>query len=353
MEFKKNSYTFNEPQKASNKSKRVFAVVLAVFAIATAAHFFYWGQFSLDVVLLKSQRALGLRSASSYNTEMGSLCNALNKLVCSEKYFERLLLENPNNTKASGNLAVAYYKANRNEMALTYFNQYQESGGKAFDIIFWHGKALLKSGSKEGLRNIIYSVGLNQKDKNHITQVVSVLSEYGKQDLAFSLLGSVSQGSPKKIKQWDDLMSRPELLNYKSMADGWEALSFNTRTFYSPVKFKASGRVKILELEFWDNNNLISYDVLDENRISYNEKAEKESVRLKSGRLIKALPVIVDKVYVSGIEFNNVKFYVCQFCNNQLGKKFLSQFETKKTKTQRVNYIKFKLKKNATDKTMR
>ncbi len=344
MEFKKNNYTFEEPQKASDKNKNIWALILTVFLAATVAHFVYWGQFSLDVVLLKTQNLVGLRSSNSYYTELGSVCNALNKLECSKKYFEKLLLENPKNTKASGNLAVAYFKSGQNEMALTYFNQYQDSGGKAFDIIFWHGKALLKNGDKEGLRNIIYSVGLNQKDKKHITEVVNVLADYGKQDLALSLIGSVSQGSKKKIKEWDNLMSQPKLLNYKSMERGWEALSFNTRTFYSPLKLKPSGRIKIFELEFWDEHNLISYEVLDENRIPYNEKAEKVSVKLKSGRIIKALPVQLDKVYVSGIEFKNIKFYVCQFCNNQLGKSFLSQFYTEKIKTQRVNYIKFKLK---------
>jgi len=334
-------------EKPISKNKTFFGLFLVVVSIATLFHFIYWSKFSLDVTLLKAQQLAGLRSQISYYTEMGAICNELKKYDCAISYFEEVLLVNPKDTKAMGNIATIYSKNKEYNKAITYFNLYQKNSGKAYDVIFWHGKTLLSQGDKEGLRNVIYSAGLNQKNKEHIEKVVAVLTDYGRQDLALSLIGSIVQGDVKKIKEWDQIMSEPQLLNYKSMSNGWEALSFNTRTFYSPVKLRKQGRIKIFELEFWDNHNLLTYDTLDENLIPYTKDEGMQPIKLKSGRKIMATPVVLESFYIAGLMFKNLKFFACEDCNHQISKKFLTQFETEKTKTQRVNYIKFKLKPNS------
>ena len=73
--------------------------------------------------------------------QLGAICNSLKEFECSKNQFGELVRRFPRIAKGHANLAIALARLGEFEKARQSFRNYFRMGGRAFDAMYWMGKA--------------------------------------------------------------------------------------------------------------------------------------------------------------------------------------------------------------------
>jgi len=128
-----------------SRSRLIILVALTIiFGVAIQQHM-SWQGFAVEAWFLRAKAALKLASVEDFG-ELGRICNTVHRADCSIYAYGEIVKQEPRNTIALGNLAMAQTEARRYQDALLTYDVFFKLGGSALDVVYWYARTLKEVG---------------------------------------------------------------------------------------------------------------------------------------------------------------------------------------------------------------
>ena len=305
---------------------------LMAFFLALFVQFFVWKQYSFAASFLQL-KSLFSRDKVSANLELGTICNTLDNLNCSIKYFNKVVNKDPKNKSALANLGMALAGTSQWKKAEPVLEGYFSLGGDSFDVVYWYGRTLYELGRPEkGVDWYYYSLKLNSSYRKASDTLLNLFMKKNDVAGALSLIGAITRGQPENIKYWQRMLDSKKFLKQKDVAKSdinWFIPSLDGIHFYVSTILKDNSRIRYFSINQQRDQNTLSMDTMDELLLNVPKSVKKVKVTIDDIDQ-DAVEFVLDNVRIGGWREPHLTVVACRKCPNELGNSFLKQFHIEK-----------------------
>lgn len=297
-------------------------------------------QYAFEVTWLYSKEAMGISNPYDQR-KLGAICNTIGRYNCSVRIFSELQKKWPGDTEVLSNLAMALTLSNNEAEAFPYFKAYFSSGGKAFDVMYWYGKALKSSGANQEALTWFYNVIYYKPDDiDAAKELVSTLVTLNRPVEALSFIASLidhkrddesSELWMSELKNLEDPVRRmaSEKLsgveeNLKNEDVEFKLPSLDGRRFFVPFKTRQGD---------------FHFIVADENSSDFTISTEDIKFLGWSYSKISDSVAMVHKAHIGPLEIKNFEVSLCKSCSSHIGNRFLTSFNARIDGRGKIPYL--------------